>query len=287
MHINSDHKRSVALLVNPLSGKGKAIAICQLLMQKMESVQLAHTVFIENWPASFEGFTEVWIIGGDGTLNYFINHYPAIGLPLVIFKGGTGNDFAKRLYGNISPEEQFEKILTTTPQPVDMLICNEKYYINSLGIGFDGEVMHSIGAIRWLGGHFGYLVAVIRNIFSFREKEFLISTPDKKVQGKFLIINVNNSDCTGGGFRITPLAEINDGLADMVLCKPLTLLQRLRYLPVIEKGKHLDLPLISYQHLAEVVIECKQEVYAHADGELIRSDRFAIKVLPAQLQFLY
>jgi diacylglycerol kinase (ATP) len=32
--------------------------------------------------------TEAWIVGGDGTLNYFINLYKEIAVPLVIFKGG-------------------------------------------------------------------------------------------------------------------------------------------------------------------------------------------------------
>ena len=42
---------------------------------------------------SFDGFTEVWIIGGDGTINWFINQYSEIQLPLALFGGGAGNDF--------------------------------------------------------------------------------------------------------------------------------------------------------------------------------------------------
>lgn len=278
---------SIAILVNPLSGKGKAAKVGQWLNEQLEERKIEHTVFTETWPADFINFTEVWIVGGDGTMNYFINAYRNITLPLVIFKGGTGNDFAWKLYGDISLAEQFELVLKARTKPVDAISCNDKLYVNSLGIGFDGEVLRSIGMVRWLGGHLGYLSVVIRKIFSYREPMFTIKMGVQIFKEKFLLVIVNNSSRTGGGFMVTPEASVTDGLADIVLCKPLSLLKRFRYLPIIEKGNHLKLPFIIFEQQSQVRIECEKELLAALDGELIKGKLFEIKTLPGILKFKY
>ena len=65
--------------------------------------------------------------------------------------------------------QQLELVLTTTAKRVDAASCNDQLYMNSLGIGFDGEVLQSMRTIRWMGGHLGYLLVVLRKIFSFKE----------------------------------------------------------------------------------------------------------------------
>lgn len=282
-----DTIKRIAILVNPLSGRSRAVHIAGELEQLLTERKIPYQVFVKDWPATFAGFSDVWIIGGDGTLNYFINHYPDIELPLSIFKGGTGNDFSWKLYGKSTTAEQVEQILAAAPKKVDAISCNGKLCINSLGIGFDGEIIHAIRTIRWLGGHTGYLLTVIKNIFSFREKEFVIKLPGKEMQEKFLLININNSTRTGGGFMISPLAAIDDGKVDIVLCGPLPLLKRLRYLPVMQKGKHLQLPFISYFQEAEVEVTAQTNLYGHMDGELMEAKTFSIKVLPARFSFRY
>lgn len=280
-------ERFIAILVNPLPGKAKAKAMGLKLQDKLTVLNIARSLFAEEWPDNLDGFTEIWIIGGDGTINYFINRYKSIQIPLALFKGGTGNDFSWQLYGNISVDEQFELVLKAVPRTVDAASCNDKLFLVGLGIGFEGEVLQSMGAIRWLGGHLGYLWVVFRKIFSFKESLFMIKTGNEIITDKFLLVILNNSARTGGGFLVAPEASVIDGDIDMVLCKPLTIPKRLRYLPVIEKGKHLHRSFINFSQQKEVRIECDKELPAHLDGELIRSKIFVVKVLPGLLMFKY
>ena len=277
----------IAIVVNPLSGKGKAVKTGRWLSVQLNIRKIKHSLFSRAWPAHFEDFTEVWIVGGDGTNNHFINRYKNINLPLAFFKGGTGNDFAWKLYGDMSLEEQLKRVLEAKAKPVDAAICNGRLYVNGLGIGFDGEVMQSMGQIRWMGGHLGYLWAVIKKIFYFKEPCFKIEFNNKIVTGKFLLVIVNNSSRTGGGFLVAPGASIDDGKLDMILCKPLSLFKRLRYLPVIEKGKHLNLSFIDYSSPGEVRIEAEKELPAQMDGEFMSSKVFEIRVLPGNLLVRY
>lgn len=279
--------QKIALAVNPKAGNGRSLKLSAQLLLLLKAKQLDHEMFTDQWPASFKGFTDVWIIGGDGTLNYFINHYPSIDLPLAIFKGGTGNDFSWKLYGDCSTEEQFEIVLQSSPQLLDAATCNDALYINGVGIGFDGEVLQSMKAIRLVGGHIGYYLVVLKEILSFRESTFKISGNQFHTEEKFLLVMINNSSRTGGGFHVSPKAKVNDGLLDLVLVKPLTILKRFFYLPKIEKGKYLHLPFVSHIAGTDFIIDCDKELPAQLDGELIKAKRFVISIKKKQFLFRY
>ena len=96
-------------------------------------------LFYDNWLTYFDGFSDIWIIGGDGTFNYFTNHYPYCQLPTSIFKGGSGDDFAWKLYGDVTLEQQLQILLSPQPRFVDAGRFNGKLFINCLGIGFDRQ----------------------------------------------------------------------------------------------------------------------------------------------------
>jgi len=278
---------SVAILDNPAAGKGQSGRMVNWLKKELSKRQISCIVFTEQWPHSFSGFSDIWIIGGDGTINYFINHYPDCDKPLALFKGGTGNDFAWKLYGDTSDAEQLELVLNAAPRPIDVGKFNNTLFINCLGVGFDGEIIRSMNAIRFVGGHIGYLLAVVMKIFSFREYRFKISSAAEQWNDKFLLVMVVNSSRAGGGFMVAPDASLTDGKLNMMLCKKLSILKRLKYLPVIEKGKHLHLPYVIYRLGQKFEITCPKEMAIQVDGELFAARELKIEVLPGKFLFRY
>lgn len=278
---------AVAILVNINAGKGKSLELSLWLGTQLQPRKISYQIFSEAWPVSLDNFSDIWIIGGDGTLNYFINHYPDCKLPIAVFKGGTGDDFAWKLYGDVTIDEQLQLILAAKPRFVDAGKFNNQLFINCLGVGFDGEVLQSMNSIRVIGGHIGYLLIVIKKILSFKEHYFKITAGEEMWNERFLLVMINNSTRTGGGFFISPDAKIDDSKLNMVLCKKLSVFQRLRYLPVMEKGKHLHLPFIISRAVQKVLIECNTELAVQVDGELLFAKRLAIEVLPNQFLFRY
>lgn len=277
----------IALVVNPKAGKGKSLKLMEQLKQQLRHRSITCVAFTDEWPKDFHAFTDVWIVGGDGTLNYFINHYPQIKLPLAIFKGGTGNDFAWKLYSDADVQQQLEIVLSSSPQPVDAAQCNEYLFVNGVGIGFDGEVLKQMKAIRLIGGHLGYYLVVLKTILSFKESSFEITGNGFTKKGKLLLAMVNNSSRTGGGFHVSPKASVKDGLIDLITSEPLSILQRFFYLPKIEKGNHLDLPFIQHHTGESFLIECDKELPAQLDGELIVAKRFEFHVVKQKFFFRY
>ncbi len=278
----------IAVVINPKAGKRIPEKIRYHIIKHLDKLQVSYSVFKEIWPDNFDGFSNVWIIGGDGTLNYFLNKYRDIQIPLAIFKGGTGNDFAWKLYGDISLEEQLLLVLNNKAKQVDAGICNGKIFVNTIGIGFDGNILRSMRAVRLLGGHIGYFLVVLKQIFLFREHHFSIYAEGNLIRNeKLLLLEISNSSRTGGAFFISPYANITDGLLNLITCVPLSVIKRLFLLPKIEKGRHLHLTSINSFTGKKFIVECNKVLPAQCDGELMIADRFEISVLEKKFSFIF
>ena len=281
--------KSVAILVNVNAGKGKSNDVAIWLKKQLGLKQIETEIFSEHWPSTeaLNVFTDCWIIGGDGTINYFINKYPNCTLPLALFCGGTGNDFAWKLYGETTYKEQFENVISAAPKPIDAGKVNNQLFINCLGIGFDGEIIQSMKAIRFLGGTLGYQLAVLYKVLGFKEKTIIINAGKETWKEKFLLVLIVNSSRAGAGFYIAPTAEVNDGQLNMVLCKKLPIWKRLKYLPIIKKGKHLHFPFVIHRLGEQFSIESKNILPIQMDGELFYSNHLQVEVLPNKFLFRY
>ncbi|MEK7199905.1 MAG: hypothetical protein AAB212_08315, partial [Bacteroidota bacterium] len=82
-------------------------------------------------------------------------------------------------------------------------------------------------------------------------------------------------------------AEINDGKLNMLLCKKLSVCQRLKYLPVIKKGRHLHLPFVIHRLGERFSIQSDTEIPVQADGELLFARELIVEVLPERFLFRY
>jgi diacylglycerol kinase family enzyme len=278
----------VAIVYNTRAGKGRSrnlVARVSLILKKRS---LPFDSFEDDWPTEFSGYSSVWIFGGDGTLNYFINHAVQPLPPLAIFKAGTGNDFATLLYGGASVDEMVDIILNANPRAVDAGVCNSQLFLNMAGLGFDGQALKNMQTIRWMGAFAGYYYAIIKTIFSYKEPHYLMSVDGgSPVSARLLLVQIANSSTTGGGFKVSPLADIADGKFNLMRCDPLGVFQRLTKLPLIRQGKHLDRSFVKHDFVEHVTIGTNTPVPAQLDGELIYADHFEFSILPGYFKFLY
>lgn len=277
--------QNIALLINPLHQKALAVGaeITAILQRK----NIEHSLFTNAWPEEWFDFTEAWIAGGDGTLNYFINQYPQFHLPIAVFRGGTGNDFQWLLYGDVSVPEQVELVLYTQPKPVDAGYCNHRLFLNGVGIGFDGKVVQDLlGKQKW-NGRLSYYSVVLRNIFFFPEFLCTLNHNGFHRGKKCLMISVANGRRYGGGFTVNPTGLVNDALLDVYIIGHVSPLLRFRYLPMIERGTHTNLPFVTYLKTGAVHIKTGGIVPAHVDGEYFDASEFVIECLPSRFSFLY
>jgi diacylglycerol kinase (ATP) len=130
-------------------------------------------------------------------------------------------------------------------------------------------------------------MTVIRNIFFYQEQTCRITCSEFAEEKPILMLNAMNGRRSGGGFNVTPDALLDDGLFTVLVIPRISIVQRLRYLPVIEKGKHTDLPFLRYFKTNRIRIACAESMDAHLDGEYLSSREFDIEVVKGKFLFRY
>lgn len=278
----------IAFLVNPLKTDSHTTEyVLWVIENSMEiSKNISVDLHDQSWPEDLNSYDRIWLMGGDGTMCYFINQYPNCKIPLVLFKGGTGNDFYWKLYGNLSRHEHLRVAIEGHVQEVDAGVCNGKYFLNGVGIGIEGEVLKSMKSIRILGGFLGYFLAAIPHIFTFKSYHISYQLNEKTISQKVFLCMVFNSSRAGGGFLFAPMASIQDGKLNMLICKPINIIQRIIFMPTVQFGWHIHFPFVETLEVKEVKIKTHRELKAQVDGEMLESNFFHFKVLENQFKFL-
>jgi len=280
--------KSIAFLINPHKKTRKIAEYISWILAKLAGEQPLWEVYVysEEWPLDFEGVDEIWVMGGDGTYHYFVNRYPDCTLPIALFKGGTGNDFYWKLFGDISREAHFSYVLAGKYADLDAGKVNHMLFLNGVGIGIEGEVLRSMDAIRYIGGAIGYYLAAIPNILRFKEYGLWFGKKTSEMSKSVFLCMVFNSARAGGGFHFFPMASVRDGRLDMMLCEPLPVIKRLFYMPKIQQGKHVNYSFLEFSQITSKTICCDRVLRAQVDGEVLEADVFDFKVLPAKFKFI-
>jgi diacylglycerol kinase (ATP) len=280
-------EKHIALVCNPGPQNEKALRITDDVALLLTGMGIGHSIFTTYWPTVWEGITDAWIIGGDGTVNYFINEYPDFDRPISVFAGGSGNDFHWMLYGEKNVEEQVELLLEGEAQFVDSGICNGRLFLNGVGIGFDGAIVRDMLGKKKAAGKASYLFSILKHIGFYQEKPCTIQLLNEKIAQDCFMISIANGKRYGGGFLVAPNAVLSDGLLDINIVGTINAIKRLRYLPVIEKGEHLKLSFIQYRQDSRISVSSTRKLHAHIDGEYISADVFEISLLPKRFSFIY
>ncbi|GAA4325079.1 diacylglycerol/lipid kinase family protein [Flaviaesturariibacter amylovorans] len=275
----------IAILCNPGPENVKALRVTDEASLLLKKEGIRFQTFIFAWPDSLEGFTAVWVVGGDGTLHHFINRYPSVEIPVGTLAGGSGNDFHWMLYGESTVSQQVARLLAGNTRRVDAGRCNDRIFLNGVGIGFDGAIVKDLVGKRKLAGKASYLLSVLKHILSFSEMPVRLDADGVLVEQDCLLLSIANGQRYGGGFQVAPKASLDDGLLDLNIVGRIAALQRMRYLPVIERGEHLELPFVQYLQGRRVLVESPRELPAHLDGEYYSNSRFEIEVLPGKFLF--
>lgn len=286
-------KRKVLVIANPTADRGKTVKVIPLIREILIRKRVDFGFYITNRPLhateiarrNKTRFTDILSVGGDGTINEIINGLGRGDCVLGVVSTGSGNDFAKNFTEQESIEEQVNAALEGRVRKIDAGLCNDRYFINGVGIGFDGRVVEEMMKQgKAFKGHLGYLYVVMKLILSYREPFITIGAGKEKSTERIFLIDIANGTTFGGGFRLTPDAKVDDGELDVCLIKPMSVPGRYFHMPKVMKGAHTRLDVVKMSRIKKIRIGSDESVVAHMDGEFIGSGPFDIRVLPAFLR---
>ncbi|MBN1406463.1 MAG: diacylglycerol kinase family lipid kinase [Calditrichaceae bacterium] len=296
----TDNKNWVFIL-NPIAGNGFVKKYEDTIKEKLNEFGVdADLVYTQKKGHASQiadvyakkGYKHIISVGGDGTLNEVVR--PLVGNKDVIvgiIPAGTGNDFIQILgFPNRFEDKHWPIFFEQNTMDLDVGTCNDNYFLNGMGLGFDAEVAaqnYEGEDIVKKGGKDKYIRHILKTLLFFKEKRM-----------KFLSDNGNGyTDCFinttsigrrfAGGFFLTPEAIANDGLLDVCSIEKLSLFQRFRILPMVPKGTHIKDKNVTYYKTANLDLQFSEKVPYHLDGELFFDQKFDIGILPGALKIIY
>ena len=237
----------------------------------------------------------IYACGGDGTLNEVVNgvvgfdHVAVTHVP-----SGSGNDFIK-LFSEPDRFRELEQFLNSEETAMDLIQCRSGehvYYSNNIcSMGLDARIAAEMGRFRrmpMVSGNGAYFLSIGVNLLKGIHKPYIIDVNGETISGDQTMICVCSGQYYGGSFHPVPDALPDDGLLDVLIVKPVTLLQVPGVIGKYQSGQYAQLPdLIRHFRTDTIRVQCTEESVVNIDGESLSSMDVTFTVLPGALRFFY
>ena len=285
--------RKLFVIWNPASG-GNAKKIVSQLSDYLRSNAFAHLIAdtedTKNASVTLReqldpSFTDLIIVGGDGTINESVNGLQ-FDVPVSIIPAGTGDDFAKMVNIGSTLNEQIDTAVHGKISTIDLGTCNGRKFVNGIGIGFDGQIVEDMISKRvlLLRGHAAYYYHVLRILGGYKEKSFQYEIDELALDKELILLTIGNGSTFGGGFKLMPEARIDDGLLEVCEIGALSGLRRFMNIHKLSNGTHGTLDMINFYRARQVIVKENAALYAHIDGERLGNPPFNIQIVPKALK---
>lgn len=285
--------RKIFIIWNPASG-GKSFKIVKRLSGQLDAHQMNYLVVDTSRSKNAttpvkekldHSFTDLIIVGGDGTINEAINGLQ-FDIPVSIIPAGTGDDFVKMIEIGESLDEQIETAVGGKIKSIDLGICNSRKFINGIGIGFDGQIVEDMVSkhIPLLKGHAAYYYHVLRILGRYKEKSFGYQIDKRRYSKDLILLTIGNGSTFGGGFKLMPEAKIDDGLLEVCEIGKLSGIRRFLNIHKLSNGTHGSLGMVNLYQAKRVLVNENPMLFAHIDGERLGNPPFDISILTKALK---
>jgi len=233
-------------------------------------------------------------VGGDGTIHETLNGILSVHNKkplLAILPNGTGNDFMRTRQHFKNPQQFIHAVLSNKIESIDIGQITSSsgihYFINIADIGFGGAVIHTLAKQRKIvGGKFAYSLAILKTFFTYKKTVLKISTPGFMHESATFMAIFCNGSIFGSGLTIHPGAKVNDGQLNVVIIGNVSLLDYLRYLPKLKKGKFIHHPEVHYLEYNEITVESQTPQWTETDGEIATNENIKVTLIPNGIELL-
>ena len=264
------------VIYNPLAGNGNAEEDAKLLQVALdEDLEYYDMTRITNYAAFLSGVEKddyLVIVGGDGTLNRFVNYTNGIDISqeILYYPSGSGNDFARELGTNGNPV-----VITQYLKNLPSVEVNGKRYrfINGVGFGIDGYCCQVGDELKKTPGKkVNYAAIAIKGLlFHFAARNTKVTVDGKEyAYKKVWIAPTMHGHYYGGGMIPTPEQERSSGKLSLMLFHGAGRFRTLCVFPSIFMGKHVKHKNMVAVHSGEAItVEFDRPTPLQIDGETI------------------
>lgn len=236
-----NNKKKIVFVINPISGTQGKEQILAWMNEKLDREKYdmevvyteyaGHAVKIAAQKAAEKAFAVV-AIGGDGTINEIARSLVHTDTALGIIPCGSGNGLARHLQIPLDPKKAVDIINGGRLEVIDYGKINGIPFFCTCGVGFDAFVSLKFSQAG-KRGPLTYLEQTLLESLKYRPEVYELEMDgNASTRYRAFLIACGNASQYGNNAYITPRATLDDGLLDVTILEPFTV---------------LDVPSLSFQ----------------------------------------
>lgn len=228
--------KSVWFIVNPISGTRDKESIISMVptyfpasrfditIRRTEHAGHAAEIARE---AVEQNVDVVVAVGGDGTVNEIARTLIHTHVSLGIVPCGSGNGLARHLYIPMNPQGALQVISECNIHRLDYGLINDHPFFCTAGVGFDAFLSDKFNK-SGRRGLLSYVENALREGLLYKPETYELEIPgDDSVPRTYraFLITCANASQYGNDFYIAPHASMSDGLMDVTIMEPFSVLE--------------------------------------------------------------
>ena len=279
----------IRFIINPIAGTGKQKGIKDTIAKHLDNYDIVYTqkggdATRLSSEAVRDDIDAVIAVGGDGTINEcligLVNTKTALG----VIPSGSGNGFAYHIGMYRTVEKAIVQLKNAKIETIDSCTANGAPFVNVSGIGFDAHISNLFAGLKERG-FINYVKLILKEL-SYKPQEYTLQYEGIKRKIKAYMISFANASQYGNNARISPMADLQDGLLDFVIVKDFPKWRIPFFLLKVVRGK------THFSKYVEIIKSKHMKISAnntllHLDGEPYKAKNpVEIELLPKSLKIL-
>ncbi|MGI8827025.1 MAG: diacylglycerol/lipid kinase family protein [Chloroflexota bacterium] len=296
----------IAAIVNPAAGNGRSEARWARVERLLDRSGVTVRAVRSEGPGHAEQLVgellkrrpaAIIAAGGDGTFHEVVNGLYAAGngdatVPLGLVYAGTGMDLSRNLRMSRATESTAQRILSGRSARVDLGACEtttrRRVFVNFGETGIGAAVVAREASMHsHLPGRLSFLFAALHACAASQPVDGRVLVDGACLYaGRLLSVVAANGRFFGGGMKIAPVANMADGLLDVVVLGDFSRPELFTQIWKIYPGLHVEHPQVFTARGSTVSIQLSRPTQLDLDGELYEDRFHSFQILPGALRVL-
>jgi YegS/Rv2252/BmrU family lipid kinase len=285
--------RRLVLITNPSAAGGRPLRLLPTVRDELNALGLPHTVVetrdidhAQNAAREAAGAGEVAVaLGGDGLVGALAGALRGAA-PLGVLPGGRGNDFARAIGIPKDLRAACGVLAGGVERSLDLGEANGRPFASIASVGYDSDANRIANEARVLRGELVYLYGALRALAAWRPAHFTLRLDGEERRFEGYTVAAANSPFYGGGMRMAPNADMEDGMLDVICVEKTSKPRFLRNLPKVFAGTHVDLDGVTSFRARAVEIAADRPFDVYADGDVLTELPATARVVPGGLRVI-
>ncbi|MBV7274061.1 hypothetical protein I6U48_14230 [Clostridium sp. PL3] len=156
-------------------------------------------------------------------------------------------------------------------------------------MGIDAEVVDNAKLFKkypFISGRAAYIFSAIVTIFTYKYRRIQLIIDDKEITLENTLTTFANGKYYGGGMKVAPDADLQDGLFDICTVDKLSRIKMFTLFPKLIKGTHRQIEEVCFYKAKKIIVSSKDEITVNIDGEIVKRKDVVFELIPKGINFI-